>query len=148
MDGGENADLCFDEASFEGAFSFSRFWSNASIAAHRNGCAPYAMGQVGFNASPPDKKQLHGKPGTQIQVPLTGWSEADFGAWKVFPQWYYGDFDPKPTLDQSTLTNGGTVTLTLTIPPTAKAGMQSHVIFYSQRSATDYHIWPFQMAVD
>lgn len=148
VDGGEVADLCFDEAALEGTHTFSRFWSNSQIAAHRNGCAPYAAGQVGFNVSPPNKNILHGKPGTTITVPLTGWSEADIGSWTLKPQWYYGDFDPKPSVDVTTLTNGGSATLTLTIPATAKASMQSHVILYSFLTTSDYHIWPFQMMVD
>jgi hypothetical protein len=138
----ENADLC-DYAPYhvEGGFSFQRSWSNAlAKAAQSSPCAPIPDGEVFFDvsASPADIPEVDA--GASATFTLTGWSTApvaDFDL-SVSPDW--GEFDLVYELDRTTLNNGLTATLTLTVPPGTPSGSFGAAMVYAGDG--EWRYWP------
>ena len=72
----------------------------------------------------PRNSSSTGSPGSQVQITVTGWSSKtstqSLGVWVQDAD--AADFATQPSLDTSTVAPNGTVTVTLTIPPTAQPG--------------------------
>ncbi len=126
LQGAEVGDLCeWTAVVREGPWALQRSWSNAAAAAGQNPCVPAQPGastvMTGVTAAPSQVVAL--KPGAKATFTLTGWSTArvaDFPLHTVITDG--ADFDPQATLSAATINNGGTVTVTLTVPATNNAG--------------------------
>ncbi len=126
LDNAEVADLCeWTEVVREGGFALQRSWSIAAAAAGENPCVPIAPGtsaaMMGVTAAPAKVVTL--KPGASTTFTLTGWSSEPMADWKLKTIITDdAEFDPDAHFSATTINNGGTVTVTLTVPKTNSAG--------------------------
>ncbi|HUB06114.1 MAG TPA: hypothetical protein VMB50_03895 [Myxococcales bacterium] len=145
---GEVGDLCEGTAPLAvdpSGFHFDRMWSNAAVAAAAPPCGPDDAGAVDFDTSAA-QGWYPGQPGTQLLIPLTGWSLAPMPAWTL-----KATIEARPapgsgdgftaTLDAGTLANGAGTTLTVTVPGTAQVGDYAYVRLSSDE-AGQVHTWP------
>jgi hypothetical protein len=122
----EVADLCeWNAVVREGPWALQRSWSNAAAAAGKNPCVPTQPGAsdvtMGVTADPATVVKV--KAGTSTTFTLTGWSSAPVAAWPLHTFVTDGStFEPQVAFSAMTIENGGTVTATLTVPPTDNLG--------------------------
>jgi hypothetical protein len=145
--GGETADVCEDLGVSEGGFSLTRVWSNVNAAAGDDPCVPKPQGDIMYDVSAMPTTTQYVAAGQAVTYTLTGWSESPIAPWKLQAFPYNGTVNVKSTLSASTINNGDQVTLTVTVPATAKSGDYATVLVYSRRSQTDYHFWPVAITV-
>jgi hypothetical protein len=135
----EVADLCELAAyTTESGWTFQRIWSNTAAAAGGDPCIPATPGAVYWNVSPTPSPVQVVEPGSSIQITVTGWSTGPAAPWPLStgPDFFGDDFDPIATLSAATIDNGGTVTLTLTVPAGASSGLFGTVFVYSDADQT------------
>jgi hypothetical protein len=137
----EVGDLCeWNDPVREGPWALQRSWSNAAAAAGLNPCIPQGKvtsgAMMGVTAAPPKVVTL--KPGASTTFTLTGWSSAPVAGWELHTFITDGaDFDPQPMLSTTNVSNGGAVTVTLTVPTkdlhgkAVSSGQMGSTILYS-----------------
>ena len=151
------------------SFTAQEVWSNPQAAAgNQSPCAPQSSG-VYFNVSP--VAQLSGATNGLAVVPagtgsvsfaLTGWSSAPTGSWTVYAYPTVGTFTltsnnlaftapgqtagPGPTIQMS---NGGTATLTVTLPSGLTSGTYAVVELASSQDPNfaTYDVWPVVVGI-
>ena len=147
--GGEVGDLCLDQDYVENGYFLQRSWSNAAAMASQDPCIPAPTDEVMYDAYPDMSAMdtLSMKAGQKTTVTFTGWSSAPTSDWHldVFP--FQGNFNPGASFDKSTLNNGQTATLTLSIPANTPSGSYTSLIVISGHSMTDYHYWPLAVYI-
>jgi hypothetical protein len=79
-------------------------------------------------------------PGYSVTFNIAGWSTAPVAPWSIS-----ADSSDLPAsslkLSTDTIGNGGTATLTVTVPSTMAPGSTAFILLTSARSASDYHVW-------
>jgi hypothetical protein len=133
--GQEIADMCdFENYTYEGGFALQPIWSNAAAAAGNPPCVPQtSWPYYGFSVSPSSAPTV--AAGSTVIFTITGWSFSPRKNWNV--DWYpasYSDLtqtEMKPTLSSTTINNGKSVTIKLTVPSTAKSGSVGSVDIFS-----------------
>jgi hypothetical protein len=137
---GEVADLCNEEEYFwEAGHAMPPSWSNAAAQEGKEPCVPSTSWPFyGVDVQPATAPTV--APGAQVQFTLTGWAmfpRADWGIGALETE--LSDFsasEMSATLSSKKLNNGTSVTLTLTVPATAKPGQIGAVDVYSTEITT------------
>jgi hypothetical protein len=140
---GEVGDLCeFLPNIVEDNWTFQRIWSNTAAAAGGDPCIPVPAEPGYWNVSPSPGTVQTVAPGQSVQVTLTGWSTTSVAAWPLSwgPDFNGDDFDPSATLSASTLNNGETAILTVTVP--AGTGSQKYGTVFVYSDANEDDGWP------
>ena len=73
---------------------------------------------------------------------LEGWTSGPVAPWNLQAKSILGNFNSAPVLSGTTMDNGGTAMLTLTVPAGTPPGSYSLVALFSYHSNADYHLWP------
>ena len=144
----EVGDLCETPSAdiTESGHTAQRSWSNAAAAANQDPCVPADPKLPYFNTSAIPTAIQHVAPGGSVTYTLHGWSLTPIAPWSVYAG-VEGSLGSKATLAATAtlsshqMSNGGTSTLTVTVPADAKAGTSASIVLYSKRSLSDYHIW-------
>jgi hypothetical protein len=80
--------------------------------------------------------------GSTIDFAVTGWSTTPMPTWPISFR-TGGDFDVHPSLSAFSVANGGTLTLTLTVPANAASGTKGWVLIESSNAAGQVaSFWP------
>ncbi|HXN32750.1 MAG TPA: hypothetical protein VN894_12845 [Polyangiaceae bacterium] len=82
--GGENGDMCEGTQWTEGAYKYQRIWSNSAAAHPGDPCLPAWSNVPYVNASVP-KSWYSVAAGSQVQIPVTGFSDRPTADWLVYP---------------------------------------------------------------
>ena len=138
--GGEVGDLCASNStsyqSANGMFNAQLIWSNQAVQAGEVPCQPWSASNTYYSIIGP-ATMVTGAAGTTVQVPITGWtnngSTTEFEL-AVEDGDYGVSFSTSPTLTSSTLSNGQSTTVNLTIPagtPSGESGAAWVVAFDS-----------------
>ncbi|HEY6460743.1 MAG TPA: hypothetical protein VIY73_11350, partial [Polyangiaceae bacterium] len=139
--GGEVGDLCtfvFPQAS-EGPYTaLQRIYSNASAKAGGDPCLPSQGTAFGADVEPQAFVPLAAGKSTTFQV--TGWSTAPTAPWSLTADPYavQGNAQPPTVLGTSTLQNGETTTLTVTMPAGTPSGTVVDLYVTSAVGNLDY----------
>jgi hypothetical protein len=118
-----------------------RIWSNSGAEAG-DPCVPAAAPPY-FNASASPSEVVKVAAGGSAQFEVKAWSTEPMPAWSLQTV-AYGDFATTPSLGATTIANGGTTTLTLHVPASAKSGQQGDVLLWSiaDLAGGRYNFWP------
>lgn len=150
---GEVADLCELLTTTEGGYSLQQVWSNSAAKANdRDPCIP-APSRPFYNATATPATVQSVAAGQSFTFELKGWSSAPASPWMLSadaissPLAGGTSFDPKPTLDVTTLNNGQSAHLTITVPAGTASKASTLIIVTSSRSLTDFSIWPVVVTV-
>jgi hypothetical protein len=141
----ELADLCEQQAPvIENGLTLTRVWSNAAaMAGTGDPCVPvpqpagvYYGTSVNVADAVPDVR-----PNDHATIHLTAFSEGPAAPWQVELVTYpgYNKFTPRFSLSPSTVQNGETITVTVSVPADAAPFDHASFALRSYRSATDYH---------
>jgi len=129
--GTEIGDLCVGLTTREAGFLAQRVWSNAAAGARRPPCVPAIANDVVFGASPVSSAPLVIAAGASKSVSVRAWASAAIGAWTVvaapFPG-YGATMTPTATLDRTSMREGDTATLTVSVPAGAASGSHGIVV--------------------
>jgi hypothetical protein len=117
---GETTDRCVGQYLQQGGYVFARSWSNAACLTGDEPCVPVPTGEVHYGVWAPSTT-VHGMPGTTLDVPITGFARATIPNFRVSVR-DAGGPAMGPTLGRTTLNEGITTMLHLTLPATAHAG--------------------------
>jgi hypothetical protein len=144
--GDEDADMCQYEADIgEGIWTLQRSYSNVAAAAGGSPCVPAVAGEAYNNVSAMPATMPDVAPGGSFVFTITGWSTLKTAPWKLaLGPGDQTDFDPKPVLSGTSITNGDTVTVTLKAPATATAGTIGSAYIFSGDAG---HFWPVAIRV-
>jgi hypothetical protein len=138
----------------DSGFQVQRVWSNLTAAlGNTDPCEPNPMNEpyVGTSAS-----IISLPAGQSTTVTVEGWSSAATPSWIVAPQPTYiqGDFSPfdfgaydggePPT---TTLANGTTTTVTLSVPSGTPSGSRGAMAMYSTLTGQDWSLTPILVNV-
>ncbi|MHB1844183.1 MAG: hypothetical protein ACYCWW_05030 [Deltaproteobacteria bacterium] len=141
--GGEIGDACSYLAPqwSEGQFTeIQRVWSNDAASDGGDPCLPVVGTYFGTSLSP--SASIAAQAGQTVSFQVGGWATGPVPPWTVSAQTLNlggpGFFDGFPSLDQVTLDNGGSVTLTVTVPPGTPSQSYTFVSVFSFHSYTDY----------
>jgi hypothetical protein len=141
--GGEVADICNDEIVVDG-HTVTRVWSNLAAASGHEPCIPSG---AYFNTLPSPAAVTIAAGGSAM-VTLTGWSSAEVPDWNLnTTPGTYSQLTITTSFDKTTLNNGGTAQLTLSVPSTAKSGDSGAVLVYSSTSIAHRYSWPIAVTV-
>lgn len=146
--GSENGDICagVDYKHPSGNW-LQRSWSNANAKLSLDPCVPPAQADASVfsvSASPSTLQAVN--PGQAVTFKLTGWSTKERADWSLSYSIWRADFLPKIALGATTINNGGTTDLTLTVPNAAPSG-SLFLMTVESKSGTDVHPWPVAMFV-
>jgi hypothetical protein len=123
--GGEVGDLCssFSATYREGPWSAQFVWSNDAAGRGEIPCQPWPAGRDYVSLVSPLSMAV-AAAGSSVAVPITSWTTASSGTWTLYvtEPGYQTDFLTQPELSASTLSAGGSATVTLHVPSTAKHG--------------------------
>ena len=141
----EAADLCVAEAAVnEGGFALPRAWSNPSAAAGHDPCAPLAVGEAYFNASPAGGL-VSLAPGESATLEVQPFADRATTDWALTVVDYDELAGSIPTLalslDEKMVNDGTKVKLTVTLvnpPPERGFGLYALV----SRRGNTVHYWP------
>ena len=122
-----------------------RIWSNAAAAVGNDPCIPAVSKPPYFNTSATPNAVQHVAPGASATFELKGWSAAAVPAWQLSTA-VEGSLAATMKLSATTLNNGETSTLTVTVPASATAGTSARIILWSEHSVSDYHAWVLDVA--
>lgn len=138
---GEVADMCEIIAPVtEGMYSLPRIWSPTAAAAG-SPCIPDPPMPF-FDASVSPNKAVFVAAGDSTTFEVQGWSTAPMSDWKL-DVYSFGDFDVGGTLGAKTIGNGGTTTLTLSVPKGTPPGKLGLALLYSYVDLdTKFNYWP------
>jgi hypothetical protein len=152
--GMEVGDLCSGTFVTEGSWTYQRVWSNSAATAGGDPCVPPLSTPYFSTSAAPDWVPV--AAGATVGIAVTGWSTGPREDWYVYPLLSYppsGAFSAQiTTASQQTLegvvytsvNNGGTATLSVTVAPGTPSGTWSVVRLVS-RSADEVdgtHFWP------
>jgi hypothetical protein len=153
--GREDADMCsFTQFGYtDPTFGYSAvpIWSNAAIASGDSPCQPWPANVPFLNVDSDSDEYRVVRPGDTLTVELTGWSTKPYGAWPIvtIDQFGSGDFAVNPQLSAPRITNGGHVTITVTIPEDAKPGQRDAIWIESLTDDNQYVAgWPVGFQVE
>ena len=124
-EGGEVGDLCATLGTYysSGNYVAQLIWSNQAVQANNPPCQPWNSANTYYSLVGP-ATMATGTPGSQVHITVTGWSSKtssqSLGVWVQDAD--AADFATQPSLNTSVVAPNGTVTVTLTIPPTAVPG--------------------------
>jgi hypothetical protein len=122
-----------------------RIWSNAAAAAGHDPCIPTDPTIPYFNTSASPNMTAHAAPGATVQFQLQGWSVAPVADWTLSTA-LLGTFTPMVQFSTMNMNNGGTSTMSVTVPADAAAGTSARIVLWSEHSASDYHSWELDVA--
>jgi hypothetical protein len=144
---GEVGDFCELLTTTEGGYSLQQIWSNSAAKANdRDPCIP-SPPEPFYNATatPGTVKSL--AAGQSFTFEIKGWSSAPVAPWMLSADAGGSSFDPKPTLDATTLQNGQSAHLTISVPAGTASKASALIFVTSSRSLTDFSIWPVVVTV-
>ena len=146
---GEVGYMCERELAVrESSWALHRSWSNAAALASTQPCLPSPEGTVYYNVSASPATTVRVGAGTTVVYTLTGWSSQAVSQWQLAVQRPEGsDFslaDLAPSFGSSTMQNGGTTTLTLHVPGSARAAQLGGL---DVMSGPQEHAWPVAFEV-
>jgi hypothetical protein len=145
----EVGDLCEIPAiaDMETGHVAQRIWSNAAAAAGNDPCIPTDPTVPYFNTSASPTTIAHVAAGATAQFQLQGWSVAPVANWTLSTDVPTDSaFSPMITFGNMNMNNGGTTTMSITVPANATAGTSVPIILWSVHSETDYHSWELDVA--
>jgi hypothetical protein len=140
--GGEVGDLCslLQPQWTEGGYSgIQRVYSNASAAAGGDPCLPSSSPYYGTSLNPSEGLAIFA--GSKATVAITGWSTGPVEDWTVSAVNYIASplgFAPVFEVPTTTMNNGGTATLTVSVPAGSQSGSFALGLLYSLKSPTEY----------
>jgi hypothetical protein len=143
--GPELGDFCWGRLTQAGTYTMQRVYSNKA-AASADPCIPPPAGSVpfGMTTSPVGLQTL------QIAVPfsltVTGWSAQPVPDWSFQATPWVGDYAVEAVLDKSTINNGETTTVHVTIPYAVPSGTYGTVRLEAL-SGSDSPVWPIAFVV-
>ncbi len=141
--GGEVADVCNGYAHEQG-FLAVRSWSNDAAAAGEDPCQPNDQPTTYFNLSSP----ILGTElavGSSTSLTVGGWSTAPVSDWVVMVSGT-GEFAPSAALSPTTMNNGVSAQLTITVPPGVTPGTHGAVLLKSLHPAdASYQLLPIEV---
>jgi hypothetical protein len=149
--GSEIGDLCAIplQVDREGMYVAQRIYSNAAAATGtEDPCIPANPAQPFYTTmATPDAIQAV-SAGSVTHFNLTGWSTAPVPDWtlQTSVQATQG-FNPSVQLTTHALNNGGTATLTVTVPAGTPAQSAAEIILLSAQSTSDFHVTPIVIVV-
>lgn len=128
----EIADLCGDEPLVTfGGYDLPRIWSNDAARAGGSPCVPIPPGEVYVNVGATPATAT-ARVGATVAFTITGWSTAPIAPWDVFVETNdTSAFDPQAMMCGSSVGNGGTTTLLLSVPQGARSGDVGAALVYS-----------------
>jgi hypothetical protein len=85
--------------------------------------------------------------GASTTFTLTGFSTAPIPPWSLTAFAGYGTFVPTLQLSTSTIGNGQTAPIKVTVPSTATSQSYASVFVSSSRGPNDFNYWPVAVAV-
>jgi hypothetical protein len=142
--GPEVADMCsFTQFGYTDpvhGYQMVPIWSNAAIAAGEPPCQPWPSSPPYLSVDSPSDAFQMVTPGQNLSIKLTGWASAPYGAWPIFAidQFGVADFVANPELSAEIITNGGEVTMTVSIPSNATSGQQDSIWIESLTADNQY----------
>jgi hypothetical protein len=132
--GGEVADECAGLSTNEAGYTLTRVWSNQAAASGQDPCQPASPSAIVYDVAP-SQTVVTIAAGHSATISLMGWSSAPKAPWWLTAYMgYESAFNPKPQLGGpvvsfgptvgagTTITNGQTTTLTLSVPAGAQSG--------------------------
>ncbi|HSO35478.1 MAG TPA: hypothetical protein VLT33_23275, partial [Labilithrix sp.] len=144
--GGEVADWCAGFTAREGEHVVTRVWSNEQAKLGRHPCVPAPADAVYFNAAPPESKAVSVARGGSVDVPITGWATSPIAPWSlrvIQPPVGPNGLAATLTLGASTIGDGETVTLHVTVPKDAPPGASRFFMLASGRPEDEwFQTWP------
>ena len=143
---GEVADLCEGQTLQQNGFTVQRIWSNSAAAAGTAPCIPAPAGGF-YDVSPSPNTTQMVAAGASTTFTLTGFSTAPIPPWSLTTFVGYGTFVPTLQLSTSTIGNGQTATLKVTVPSTAASQGYASIFVSSSRGLSDFNYWPVAIAV-
>jgi hypothetical protein len=150
---GEVADLCEGLSTQEAGFTAQRVWSNSAAASANAGsagatspCVP-AASEPFYDVSPSPAQAQTVKAGGSVTFTLTGFSTGPLPPWalSIFPG--QASFTPKVHLGASTIGNGQTTTMTVTVPAGTPSMAYAAIFVTSSLSPSDFTYWPIAVTV-
>ena len=127
----------------EGGFALHRSWSNAAAAQSSQPCLPSPEGDAYDNVTTTPSTIVTAAAGQTLTFQITGWSNRRVSSWKLLVAQSEGSAftlaDMNPTLDDYTIQNGETRTLTIHVPAKAQSGDTGAV---NVMSGPQQHAWP------
>jgi hypothetical protein len=149
VDNGEAGYMCEREPLLhEGGYALHRSWSNAAATAGTQPCIPADAGEIYESVSASPASIVPATAGSTVSWTLTGWSTAETSDWTLRTARPDGsDFaiaELAPVLSRTTINNGKTVTLTMTVPATARAAEYGGLDLLS---GDHDHVWPVAFVV-
>lgn len=144
--GVEVGDLCYGRFTQEGAYELERVWSNKAAAGNGDPCVPALPGAIAFGmtATPSFLQEVH--VGVPFEFTVTGWSLAPVPDWTLQALPWGGDFAITAALDRTTMNNGTTAVLKVTIPFAVPSGTYGAVRLEALQ-ASDFPSWPVAFVV-
>jgi hypothetical protein len=149
---GEVADFCEFLTASEGGYTLQQIWSNSAAQANdRDPCIPSPSSPF-YNATATPALAQMVAPGQSFTFDIKGWSSAPVDPWMISADSSSSaldpmSFDPNPKLDATTLQNGQTAHLTVSVPPGTASKASALIFVNSFRSFTDFSIWPVVVTV-
>jgi hypothetical protein len=146
----EVGDLCEYEANTtEGMWTVQRIWSMTAAAAGGSPCVPVPAGEVYFSTTSSPNQMQTVPAGGSATFTMTGWSTSPGQTWQLFVDAAdQTDFDPTATISSSSMTTGGTVTVTLHAPAGTPSGKVGAAFISSGDATGDLgRFWPVGIIV-
>jgi hypothetical protein len=139
--GGETADLCEGQTLQQNGFFVQRIWSNTAAALENvPPCIPAPPGGF-YDVSPAPNTTQTVAAGASTTFTLTGFSTAPIPPWNLIAFPGYSTFTPTLALSASTIGNGQTATLKVTVPAGTPSQGYASVFVSSSRAADDFNYW-------
>jgi hypothetical protein len=145
---GEVGDFCELLITSEGGYSLQQIWSNGAAKANdRDPCIPSPSTPF-YNATATPATVQAVAAGQSFTFEIKGWSSAPVAPWMLSSSLGGGgSFDPKPMLDVTTLQNGQSAHLAISVPAGTASNASALIFVTSSRSLTDFSIWPVVVTV-
>jgi len=144
--GPELGDFCWGRLTKDGSYTLQRVFSNQAAASGADPCVPAPAGSVAFGmtTSPAGLQTL--QVGVPFAFTVTGWSAQAVPDWSFQATPWVGDYAVEATVDKSTLNNGQTATLQVTVPYTVPLGTYGTVRLEAL-TGSDSPSWPVAFVV-
>jgi hypothetical protein len=148
--GGEIGDLCAVPIQIyrSGPFVAQRIWSNTAALANVDPCIPANPQPPYFNTAAVPEAVQFVRAGGALTFSLFAWSLAPVADWTLNAQPSpLAPLNPTVTLSRTTMNNGSSATLTVSVPAGATSGAFSLILLESFHSMDDFHVWPIVVVV-
>lgn len=151
---GEVGDACEGFVATEGGWSLATIWSNDAVATNgRSPCVPAPATYHNVSPSGPlawqdwDTSSISlASPGS-VNVSLTGWTyPSSTASWTITADVDTNTPYLSASLSSSTISNNGTVNMTLSLPAGYTSGTRAWVYVHSNASGAQT-VWPFEVVV-